>query len=279
MEETLGKILADFGDAMAEFIPRLVGALVVMVVALVAAVVLQRLTARLLETLGLEEIAERTGAAASLRQLGYDGGPSKLLGLVLFCAVLLIGVAGALSVLGLSSLEHTMDQIVNLSGRLLVALVIVIAGVMAAGWLADLVARSAENAGLRGVNVFRRVVFVTVVTITSLLAAGQLGLETSFLILIAVILLATAGLVTALALGQGLVPLSGNIAAGRYVQEGLAVGDEVSVDGIEGTVEELGYSAVILRSEDGYLYRIPNRTLLENIVRTQSQTDTTAQPE
>ena len=267
MEETLGKILADFGNAMGEFIPRLVGALVVMVAALVVAVVLQRLTVRLLEGLGLEEIAERTGAAASLSQLGYDGGPSKLLGLVLFWAVLLVGVAGSLSVLGLSSLEQTMDQIVNLAGRLLVALVIVIAGVMAAGWLADLVARSAENAGLRGVNIFRRVAFVTVVSITSLLAAGQLGLETSFLILIAVILLATAGLVTALALGQGLVPLSGNIAAGRYVQEGLAVGDVISVDGIEGTVEELGYSAVTLRSENGYLYRIPNLTLLEGIVR------------
>jgi len=39
------------------------------------------------------------------------------------------------------------------------------------------------------------------------------------------------------------------------------------VDGIEGTVEELGYAAVVVRSDDGYLYRIPNRALLESIVR------------
>jgi small-conductance mechanosensitive channel len=98
-------------------------------------------------------------------------------------------------------------------------------------------------------------------------AAGQLGLETSFLVLLAVVLLGTIGLVTALALGQGLVPLSGNIAAGRYVQEDIEVGDEISVNGVEGTVERLGYSAVTLRSEDGYLYRVPNRSLLENVVR------------
>jgi small-conductance mechanosensitive channel len=179
----------------------------------------------------------------------------------------LVGLAGALSVLGLSSLEQTMDQIVNLSGRALVALVIVMAGVTAAGWLAELVAREAENAGLRGSNVFRRTVFVAVVAVTALVAAGQLGLETSILVLLAVVLLATVGLVAALSLGQGLIPLSGNIAAGRYVQEDIAVGDEISVDGIEGTVEELGYAAVILRSEDGYLYRVPNRALLEGIVR------------
>jgi len=202
-----------------------------------------------------------------LRQLGYNGGPSRLLGLVLFWGIILTGVAGALSVLGLASLEQTMDQLVTLAGRALVAFVVMIAGITAAGWLADLVAREAQDAGLRGTNIFRRVVFATVVAVAGLVAAGQLGLETSFLVLLAVVLLATVGLVTAFALGQGLVPLSGNIAAGRYVQEDIVVGDEISVDGIEGTVEELGYSAVILRSEDGYLYRVPNRALLEGVVR------------
>jgi len=86
-------------------------------------------------------------------------------------------------------------------------------------------------------------------------------------VLLAVIMLSTVGLVAALALGQGLAPLSGNIAAGRYVQDGTAVGDVISVDGVEGTVEELGYASITLRSENGNLYRIPNRTLLENIVR------------
>ncbi len=265
--DTLDQILSDLVGAVTELVPRLVGAVVVVLVALIVAIVLQRLATRLLETLGLDQLSERTGATNSLEQLGYDEGPSHLLGVVLFWAVLLVGVAGALSVLGLSSLEQTMDQIVTLSGRALVALVIMIAGVTAAGWLSELVARESENAGLRGSNIFRRVVFITSVAVTALVAAGQLGLETSVLVLLGVVILATVGFVTALALGQGLVPLSGNIAAGRYVQEDIAVGDEISVDGIEGTVEELGYSAIVVRSEDGYLYRIPNRILLEGIVR------------
>ena len=271
MEDTLSGILEEFGNAMTEFVPRLLGAVVVMLVAFVLAIILQRLTARLLEAVGLDGIADRTGATRSLQQLGYSGGPSRLLGLVLFWGVLITGVAGTLSVLGLYSLEQTMGQLVNLAGRALVAFVILIAGVTVAGWLADLVAREAESVGLRGSNVFRRAVFATVVAVSGLVAAGQLGLETSFLILLAVILLATISLVAALALGQGLVPLSGNIAAGRYVQEDLSVGDEISVDGIEGTVEELGHAAVILRSQDGYLYRIPNRALLEGIVRKTDQ--------
>jgi small-conductance mechanosensitive channel len=264
------KAVEDLLTTLAEFVPHLVGAMVVLLAALVVALVLQRLMARFLEGIGLDDLFERTGAANTLWHLGYEGGPSRLLGVVLFWGIMLTGIAGALSVLGLSSLEHTMDQIINLSGRALMALVILIAGVMSAGWLAELVAREAEGAGLRGLNTFRRVIFSTIVAIAALLAAEQLGLENHVLIQLAIVVLATVGLVAALALGQGIALLSGNIAAGRYVQDGTQVGDVISVDGIEGTVEELSYASISVRSEDGHLYRIPNRTLLENVVRKQS---------
>jgi small-conductance mechanosensitive channel len=260
----------DFVGTLAEFVPRLVGAVVVLLAALVVALLLKRLLARFLEELGLDDLFDRTGAANSLWQLGYEGGPSRLLGTVLFWGVILTGVGGSLSVLGLSSLESTMDQVVNLSGRALVALVILIAGIMSAGWLAELVAREAERSGLRGHNAFRRVVFTTIVAVTALIAASQLGLETYVIVLLAVVILATIGLVTALALGQGLALLSGNIAAGRYVQDGTQVGDVISVADVEGTVEELGYASITLRSEDGTLHRVPNRTLLENVVHKRS---------
>jgi hypothetical protein len=58
-------------------------------------------------------------------------------------------------------------------------------------------------------------VFTTIVAVSALLAAAQLGLETYVVVLLAVVVLATVGLVTALALGQGLALLSSNLAAGR----------------------------------------------------------------
>ncbi len=265
--DTLEKILADLGVAATEFVPRLVGAVVVMLVALVAAIVLQRLMNRLLDALGLDDLFDQTGASDSLSQLGYDGGPSRLLGQVLFAGTILTGLAGALSVLGIASLEQTIDQLVNLSGRALVALVILIAGSMLAGWLSELVAREAEGAGLRGVRIFQRVAFATVLTVSGLVAASQLGLETSVLVLFAIVVFSTIGLVAAIALGGGLVTLSSNIAAGSYVREGINVGDEISFGEIEGTVEEVGRAAIVLRSEDGDLYRIPNNKLLEGIVK------------
>ncbi|MGB3632935.1 MAG: mechanosensitive ion channel domain-containing protein [Rubrobacteraceae bacterium] len=250
-----------------EFLPRLLGAAIVLLAALLVARLLQNLINRTLNGLGLDGLFESTGASETLWKLGYSGGPSQLLGIVVFWGTILTGVAAALSVLGLASLENTTTQLVNLSGRTLVALVIMLAGIMAAGWLSELAAQKSERAGLRGSNVFRQTIFAIVLIIAALLAAAQLGLNTSLLVVIAVSLLATIGLIAALALGQGLVPLSGNVAASRYVQDGVEEGDVISVDGIEGTVEETDYASVTLRAEDGDLYRIPNSVILENIVR------------
>ncbi len=253
--------------AVSEFVPRLLGAGLVLFAAFLAARLLQRLSARLLRGIRFDDVLERTGSASSLRRVGFAGAPSLLIGYVIFWGVLLAGAAAALSVLGLSSLQENIDLIVVLAGKALVAVLILAGGLAVAGWLSNLAAREAEEAGLRGGDLFRGAIFAAVLAVTALLAATQLGIDVSLLVLLATVFLGTVGLVVALSLGVGLAPLSGNIAAGRYVQgTDIQVGDEILVDGVTGIVENLGYASVTLRSEDGSLHHVPNRVLLEGIV-------------
>ena len=260
--------------AFAEFAPRLLGAGLVLVATFLAARFLQRLGYRFLQRIGLDALFERTGAAASLQQVGFARSPSYVFGYVLFWGVLLAGVAAALSILGLASLQRNMDLIVALAGKAVVAVLILAGGLAAAGWLSNLAAQQAENAGLVGGALFKRVIFAVVLTIAVLVAAAQVGIEVSILVLLALVLFGTAGIVAALVLSLGLAPLSGNIAAGRYVHgNGIRPGDEISVNGVQGTVEELGLASVTLRSEDGRIHHVPNRILLEGIVSKTSQRD------
>ena len=253
--------------AFSGFAPRLLGAGLVLVLTFLVARVLQRLGARALQRIGLDDLFETTGAASSLQQVGFGRRPSIVIGYVLFWGVLLAGVAASLSILGLASLQRNMDLIVTLAGKAAVAVLILAAGLAAAGWLSNLASARAEGAGLRGGDLFGRAVFAIVLAVAVLVAAAQVGIEISVLVLLAAILFGTAGIVAALALGLGLVPLSGNIAAGRYVQgNGIRRGDEISVNGVQGTVEELGLASVTLRSEDGHIHHVPNRVLLEQVV-------------
>src|SRR5919112_3013444 len=253
--------------AFSGFAPRLVGAGLVLVLSFLVARILQRLGAGFLRRIGLDDLFESTGAASSLQRVGFGRSPSFVIGYVLFWGVVLAGVAAALSILGLASLQRNMDLIVALAGKAVVAILILAGGLAAAGWLSSLASSQAESAGLRGGDLFGRAIFAFVLAVAVLVAAAQLGIEISILVLLAAIFFGTAAIVAALALGLGLVPLSGNIAAGRYVQgNGIRRGDEISVNGVQGTVEELGLASVTLRSEDGRIHHVPNRILLEGVV-------------
>ena len=267
-------VLTASWGAVSELVPRLLGAGLVLFAAFLAARLLQRLGARLLRGVGFDDVLERTGSATSLRRVGFARAPSLLVGYVMFWGMLLAGAAAALSVLGLSSLQENIDLIVVLVGRALVAVLILAGGLGVAGWLSNLAAHEAEEAGLRGGDFFRRGIFAAVLAVAALLAAAQLGIDISLLVLLAAVFLGTVGLVVALSLGVGLAPLSGNVAAGRYVQgNDIQVGDEISVDGVTGIIENLGYASVTLRSEDGSLLHVPNRVLLEGIVTKKPQRD------
>src|SRR5215204_3098968 len=260
--------------AFSGFAPRLVGAGLVLVLTFLVARLLQRLGARFLQRIGLDNLFESTGAAASLQRVGFGRSPSLVIGYVLFWGVLLAGAAASLSILGLASLQRNMDLIVALAGKAVVAVLILAGGLAAAGWLSNLAAQQAESADLKGGNFFRRAIFAVVLAVAVLVAAAQVGIEISVLVLLALVFFGTAGIVTALVLGLGLAPLSGNIAAGRYVQgNGIRPGDEISVNGVEGTVEELGLASVTLKSEDGRIHHIPNRMLLEEVVSKTSPED------
>jgi len=270
MADALGALWSAFSG----FAPRLLGAGLVLVLTFLVARLLQRAGARALQRIGLDDLFERTGAASSLQRVGFGRRPSFVFGYVLFWGVLLAGVAAALSILGLASLQRNMDLVVALAGKAVVAVLILAAGLAAAGWLSNLATARAESAGLRGGELFGRATFAFVLAVAVLVAAAQVGIEVWVLVLLAAIFFGTAGVVAALALGLGLVPLSGNIAAGRYVQgNGIRRGDEISVSGVRGTVEELGLASVTLRSEDGRIHHVPNRVLLEEVVSKTSQDD------
>ncbi len=202
---------------MSELVPRLLGAGLVLFAAFLAARLLQRLGPRLLRGVGLDDVLERTGSTFSLRRIGFTRTPSALIGYAISWGVLLAGAAAALSVLGPSSLQENIDLIVVLAGKALVAVLILAGGLAVAGWFSNLAAREAEEAGLRGGDLFRSGMFAAVLAVSALLAATQLGIDISLLVLLTAVFLGALGLVVALSLGVGLAPLSGNIAAGRYV--------------------------------------------------------------
>jgi hypothetical protein len=157
---------------------------------------------------------------------------------------------------------------------LLVALVIV-----ALGFIAATAARTALGRALHDVSPDRAGQYGTaaatvVMTVSVLLAASQIGIQTRLAEAILLIVLGAALLAAALAGGLGGRGLAAAVAASRHIRSILHVGDEVEIDGLSGTVLNLGPTSVRLRCDDA-VAEVPNSAFLTAVVRIHTTSETT----
>ncbi len=259
-------------DAFVLYVPKIVGALALLVLGFVLAVLARRVTPFLLRRVRFDQLCDRAGVTNLMREGGIGRAPTQLAGVVVFYAVLALAVVTALGSLGLDVLAGTINQILLYAPRALVAIMTLILGAAAAGLLAKLTGRILSEVGVNRTGGLKTFVRFGVIFIAAVLAAAVLGIDVTILIVVTIIGLGAAALAAALALGLGLRELSENVAASRHVSEGITEGDEISLNGISGTVERIGHTMTTVRGPNGNTYLVPNSHFLTHVVEKQEPT-------
>lgn len=248
-----------------QYVPRVLGALAIIAVGLVLAIVARRGATYLLRRFRFDELCARIGIN---RLIGEDGGrsPTTFTGSVVFYGVLLFSVLAALGPLGLDFLATTLNQVILYAPKALAAILILILGTSAAGVVSEMAGRALAGVGVRRVGGIKTFTRFAVIFVVAILAAAVLEIDVTILVVITVLALGAVALTASLALGLGLRGLSQNVAAGRYVSEGVEEGDEISMNGVSGTVEEIGYAMTKIRAPNGKLYLVPNSHFQEHVI-------------
>ena len=252
--------------AFLAYLPRLFGAVVVVVVGIIFATLIRVLTTFILRRLRFDQLCERAGVTQLLQQGSLRRRPSQLVGSLVFYAIMIFTVVTAAGALGLDFLSQTLNMLLLYTPRALVAVLLLFLGIALAGLAAEAAERVLADLGVTRVGGLRIGIRAVLIVIVVILAAAMLGIDVALLIAITVILLGAVALTAALAIGLGLRGLSQNIAAGRYLADGIAEGDYVSVNGTSGTVEQIGHAMTTLRDADGRIYLVPNHHFLEHVV-------------
>ena len=259
-------------NAFIVVVPQVVGAIAIAMLGLVLAVLAKRVTPFVLRRLRFDQVCESAGITNLMRQGGIHRTPSQFAGAVVFYAVLALAIIAALGPLGLDFLAATVNKIILYAPRALVAVLTLVLGTSAANFLAQLAGRELPEVGVNRTGPLRALVRFTVIFVSAILAAAVLGIDVTILIVVTIIGLGGAVLAAALAMGLGLRGISQNVAASRYVSEGIAEGDEISLNGISGTVERIGHAMTTVRSRDGRVFLVPNSQFLEHVVEKQEST-------
>lgn len=251
---------------VANFIPNLFVALVLVLLGFVVAKLLDTLLSKLLAKLGLDRLMAGTGLTKLLGRAGIKVPVSTLIGKIIYWFALLVFFVSAAESLGLERVSATLDVLALYLPKVFGAALVLIVGMLLAQLLGGLVRTAAEGVGLDYAGGLGRMVQGLVIIIGISVAIGQLEVKTDLLNTVIAIVLISIGVALALALGLGSREIAGQIIAGIYVRELYQVGEEIKVGDIEGQIEEIGTVKTTLLTDQGELVSLSNRTLLEQRV-------------
>lgn len=258
-------ILSQAGDSLGGFLPRLGGAIVLLVVGWFVAWLVGRAVSRVLVKLGANDLAERWEVHDALERIGLERSLCKVAGSAVRITLRLIVVVAALSLLGLQFLSQSLNEVVLYLPKVLVAGALLLAGFVLAGWARTRVDRLAYQMDLP--IPLGQLAYVVIIVVAGLTAATQLTLSTAFVALIIAIIIGAAALMVALSFGLGGRDMARALSAGRYVRGAHQVGQTISVGEVRGEVRAIESAATVLKTSDGDEVRVPNHLLMEQMVR------------
>lgn len=251
-------------DQVGAFLPTVVGALLLLVLGLLAAWLIGRIVRRALQAAGLDEAADRWGVSSHLESAGLPPSTSRVIGGAVRLALSLVVIFAALSLLGLQFLSDSLNAGVLAIPKVLIAAALVLAGLVLGGMARHRVDRLTYQ--LDFPIPLGQVAQVTVVAVFAITAAAQVAVSTAILLVIVVVALGGVVGMIALAFGLGGREVARAISAGRYVRGAYEPGQRISVGNVSGEIASIDGVATVLEAENGASIRVPNHMLVESVV-------------
>jgi hypothetical protein len=204
-------------------VPKIIGFLLIVIAGWFIASLIERGLAAVLRTIRFNDLATRAGLTDFIQRMGMNTDASGMIGLVVKWFVRLIALVVAFDALGLPAVSEVLRQLLLWLPNVVVALVVLVVGGLAARALSNVVRGAASEAGLSNANFLAKAATVVVWAFAIVVAVNQLGIATE---LVNTLFMAIVG---ALALGTGLAfGLGGRETAGEILRKWYAKAQERS---------------------------------------------------
>lgn len=179
-------ITKPFEDAfgtLLSYVPRLVGAIVVLIVGYFVAKFIGAVVARLLTRVGFDRIMDRAGVTGFLERTGTGLTPSRTLGKVTFWFVFIITFTMFASALGVPQISAFLNQMLGYIPRIFAAIAILFLAAVLANFVAALIRGATNNEILARIGRYVIVIYSAFTALTVLGIAVQLTANTLLIVL------------------------------------------------------------------------------------------------
>lgn len=270
---------SNMGNELLAFIPKLLIALILLLVGYVISYIVAKGARFLLEKFGglLKEnfannpLLERSGIFARAN----DNVPfSIIVSKTLFWILMIMFLSSSAGSLGLPQISEPLNGLVSFLPRVITAIIISVAGFVIGDLVRGFVVNGASRVGLDYAGALANLVYAFILVLVLTIAISTLGVDTTLIRHTVEILLLGAAIATALALGLGMRPLAQNIVSGVYARDLYPVGTIIKFkdnDSLSGKVLSVGPVTTQLENDEGDHLNIPNSSLMSGIVESKSK--------
>ncbi len=182
----------------AAFLPRVVAALLVLIIGGALANAVKKLVVKLFEAIRVSSAVEKTPIEHFLKNAELGAKIEEVLGSVLYWLLMLVVLHTVVTVLGLTSLSGLLERVLAYLPRVISAVIVLFVGVLLAGLVEGLVKGAIRSIDNKAGRLLGKLSSYLVMTIASLAAVSELGIARDFILVLLI------GFVTMISLGGGL---------------------------------------------------------------------------
>lgn len=153
--DELTNSFAELGRDIGEAVPRILAALLILLVGYWIAKLIRRLVNALLEKVGADRLTKATGLEPTLQQAGTSG--VQLIGQVIFFLVFLIFIQLSAEALGIEQLTELLSDLIAYLPLIVVALIVLFVAAAIANWAGGVVRPFAESRNMGWVSTAVRI--------------------------------------------------------------------------------------------------------------------------
>lgn len=213
----------EFWNTVGDYLPKLFGALVLLILALIAAKLAQAIVERVLKAVRVDQLTKNKQVARTLKSAEVTIDVVSVAGRIVFWAVIIIFALTIADVLDLTAMSDVIREILNYLPNVLAAVIVLTITVAGARLVRDLVRASLVRMQVDFAQSVSSVAFLVIVIFGSLMAFDQLGFDTSILSANVTVLVAGFTFALALAFGLGGRDAAKKIVDGAYENYSKAV--------------------------------------------------------
>ena len=163
-----------FLNEIAVALPKIIGALLILLIGWIIAKLLKKAIVKLLHLVKLNKLSEKVGIEKFLKEGGLKQTAVDLIGSLFYWIIMLTVILAIFNSLQLNSAQDLFNSIILFIPNIIVALVILLFGLYAARFIANVLSSSLKNMNDKTAELIEKIAYFSIVIFTVFLVLGQL---------------------------------------------------------------------------------------------------------